>query len=329
MATQTDGLLSIAASADLSASVWCGVTVDANGRLALPAANGQIIGVLQNKPTALKKIGKVRIPGMGSCVAKAGGTVTAGDALKVDATGAFITASAGDVSNGYKVGVALESAVANDDFEIVLSPASGTVAVSGDETVTSGALVASKSWHHLSTTGAVAYTLPDGLYAGQVTYIDEITAAASPAGTLTITTPYSTEPATHVFRGKKALLGLVWLATGWHVFKKIRSGSLTLVIGTTLTAGEDMVSTYNASVTGTVTSATTKAIPDPMLAGEMIRVGCTVAAAIPVGDLDGTFIDVNGAAGTHLAINATTDNAVFISDGANWVNVLNTSMAIT
>lgn len=87
--------LSIEASADLSASQWCGVTLDANGRLALPGAGAGIIGILTTKPAALGRAGTVR-RGPGKQKAKYGGAVTAGDYLKVTAAGKFITAATGN-----------------------------------------------------------------------------------------------------------------------------------------------------------------------------------------------------------------------------------------
>ncbi len=49
------------ASADLSASQFCAVNVDANGNLALATAGKNCDGVLQDKPTALGQAGEIAI----------------------------------------------------------------------------------------------------------------------------------------------------------------------------------------------------------------------------------------------------------------------------
>jgi hypothetical protein len=51
---------SLEASTDLSASQYCGVTIDANGQLALPTAGSKIVGVLQTKPAAQGRAGTLR-----------------------------------------------------------------------------------------------------------------------------------------------------------------------------------------------------------------------------------------------------------------------------
>lgn len=89
------------ASVDLSASQFCGVTSDGNGRLALPAANASILGVLQNKPASLGAEGSVMCNGVTKMVTSA--AVVAGAQVMVDAAGKALTATAGN----YIVGIAL------------------------------------------------------------------------------------------------------------------------------------------------------------------------------------------------------------------------------
>lgn len=196
------------------------------------------------------------------------------------------------------------------------------------ETVTSGALTLTAKTSFLSITGGVAFTLPDGTVVGQEKVIECSVAATSPVGTLTITTPNTAgpggvaEPATHAFRAVGARLVLVWLATGWHITGKLRAGRLAVVVGTTVLTGEDMVSNYDLSVTGTVSSTTTKGIPAPCTVSERIHVTCPTAASTPLGNIAiaGTTI-ATGVAATSLAgINATTVQASFESDGTSWQN---------
>lgn len=100
--------ITVPASGDLSAGQWKGVVLDGNGRLVLSSVLGKpIIGVLQDKPTVLGEASEV---GVVSQVTKAlaGAAFNAGAELMVDATGRFITATAG--SGYYVVGHAMQAA---------------------------------------------------------------------------------------------------------------------------------------------------------------------------------------------------------------------------
>lgn len=109
--------ISLPANADLSASQYCGVTINASGNLVLPGAGAPIVGILYTKPTALGRAGEVMPPGSGVLKGKvATGGCTAGDDLKVDATGAFLTA----VSTNLAVGKALATGAAGDIIPVLL-----------------------------------------------------------------------------------------------------------------------------------------------------------------------------------------------------------------
>src|SRR5579884_3674982 len=92
---QTLSTIGVPASADLSASQFCFVAVNANGQLALPAAGGDADGILQDKPNAAGSAGEVGILGVSKLVVGAGG-VTAGDLLASDVNGKAVTAAAGN-----------------------------------------------------------------------------------------------------------------------------------------------------------------------------------------------------------------------------------------
>ena len=92
---QTLRTIGVPASADLSASQFCFVAVNANGQLALPAAGGDADGILQDKPNAAGAVGEVGILGVSKLVVGAGG-VTAGDLLATDVNGKAVTAAAGN-----------------------------------------------------------------------------------------------------------------------------------------------------------------------------------------------------------------------------------------
>jgi len=83
----------VPASADLSASQYCLVVVNANGQLALPAAQAVTDGVLQDKPNGQGVEGEVAILGVTKLVT--GAAVAAGDPLTPNASGQAVTAAAG------------------------------------------------------------------------------------------------------------------------------------------------------------------------------------------------------------------------------------------
>jgi hypothetical protein len=92
---QTLRTIGAPASADLSASQFCFVVVNASGRLALPAAGSHAEGILQDKPNGAGVYGDVGILGVSKVLVGAGG-VTAGDLLASDANGKAVTATAGN-----------------------------------------------------------------------------------------------------------------------------------------------------------------------------------------------------------------------------------------
>ena len=87
--------IGVPASADLSASQFCFVAVNANGQLTLPAAGGDAEGILQDEPNGAGVAGEVGILGVSKLVVGAAG-VTAGDLLATDAAGKAATAVAGN-----------------------------------------------------------------------------------------------------------------------------------------------------------------------------------------------------------------------------------------
>ena len=89
---QTLRTVGLPASADLSASQFCFVAVNADGNLALPSAGGDADGILQDKPNALGVFGEVGILGVSKLVVGTAG-VTAGDLLTTDAAGKAVTAA--------------------------------------------------------------------------------------------------------------------------------------------------------------------------------------------------------------------------------------------
>jgi hypothetical protein len=179
---------SLPASGDLSGSQYCAVTIDSNGRLALPSAGGQVIGILYTAPSAIDKAGEVWGAGSGIRKARYGGTVTAGQALKVDTSGRFITALAADVALGSAMAVAVDSGVVNETHSVIFFGGDSVVSsVGGVDDIVLGTTAPSglTGVTYVQTTGTKTGVLPNGLFVGQPKRIIQSVAASTPIGTIT------------------------------------------------------------------------------------------------------------------------------------------------
>jgi len=187
MSTEQRNPITLPATADLSASLFCGVTINTSGQLVLPAAGAPIIGVLYAAGIGGLFQCEVMTIGWGKIKVKYGGTVTALDPLKVASTGKFVTASASDVAAGFQVAVAIKSGSLNDIGEAVLSGGSGAAAVTGVDDIVLGTTApsAATAVTFAQTTGTKTGVLPNGLFVGQAKRIVQSVAAASPIGTIT------------------------------------------------------------------------------------------------------------------------------------------------
>lgn len=119
MATANTGdMITLVAAADQSAAQFLGIVIDATGKGAVAGSAGAAIaGVLQNNPAAGQP-GNVKI--IGETKAVAGGAITAGAKVAVDATGKFVTATTGN----WIAGFAKTGAASGDTFTVVLLPMS-------------------------------------------------------------------------------------------------------------------------------------------------------------------------------------------------------------
>lgn len=90
------------ASADLSASQYCFVKLDSNGKLALCGSGDLAFGVLQDKPDAANRAGRVCIDGVTKVVV--GGSITLGTTVVSDASGRAVASGSGDANtNGVSI----------------------------------------------------------------------------------------------------------------------------------------------------------------------------------------------------------------------------------
>lgn len=102
------------AGGDLSAGQFKFAALAADGQVDLAGDGAQAIGVLYNEPDAAGKAATVVMTG--KVIVEAGDSVTAGDAIGVDANGDAVTAATDDIIMGY----ALEDAVDGQVFAIEL-----------------------------------------------------------------------------------------------------------------------------------------------------------------------------------------------------------------
>lgn len=177
----------------------------------------------------------------------------------------------------------------------------------------------------LAVDGTDAFTLAAPTRTGQRKIIRCVSAANTPAGTLTITSPDTTTgfvcAASFFFNNVgqeielEATAGLLW-----RCVRKKRVGSKTLVIGTTETTGIcNMEFLIRTSTTATVASLTTKGIPNGSAIGERIQITEITAGSTPHGDIAGTFLDHAGAAKTALDdFTVIKDGGTFVWTGAAW-----------
>lgn len=98
---QVSKLVGLEASADLSASQYCFVELDTNGKVTISnAAAEAVIGVLQNKPTAAGRAAEVcGMVGVSKVVAGAA-LATAGIYVTTDSSGRAVTATSGQLRHG-------------------------------------------------------------------------------------------------------------------------------------------------------------------------------------------------------------------------------------
>lgn len=199
---------------------------------------------------------------------------------------------------------------------------------SGISTSAAGALDPDIAFHELSVSGTMALTLAASTNkAGFRKTIRIIAAASTPAATLTIAAPDTTAgfvcSSTFYFDTVGQEITLEWTAGSlWRCVNVVRQGGTAdnVVVGTTVLTGKNLWRGYYLSVTGTVSSTTTKAIPDGSARGERIQVGCSTAASIPSGTIALTGITTLGAAGTKTlgTFNATTVWATLEWTGTAW-----------
>lgn len=207
-----------------------------------------------------------------------------------------------------------------------------------DAVSASGALSLTRVTSELTISGTKAYTLAAPTAVNQRKVIRCVSAASTPAGTLTITSPDTTagfvNRATYFFDAVgqeitlEATSGLLWRCVD---IKRAGGAVDNVVVGTTAITNK-MWQSYNLSVTGTVNST----LPDGTCVGERIAINCTTAATTPIGGLAGTFKGALAAAYTALgtigvaaSTTATGDMALLEWSGSAWVVLYQTGCTLS
>lgn len=177
----------------------------------------------------------------------------------------------------------------------------------------------------LVVSGTMTATLPNGLYEGQRKYVVCESAASTPAMTLTVTTPDATTgfacASTFFFDTAGQGVEFIWTGAAWRALRVDRAGGTAnnVVVGTTVLSSNPLWENIYASVTGTVSSTTTKGIPNGSAVGETILVSCSTAASIPSGTISLVGRTLLGVAATTLGTFAATTNVIALKwDGAAW-----------
>ena len=123
--SESTTMISLPASADLSASQYCFVSINTSGQVELSGAAGNAAGILQNKPEAAGRAAEVLIAGVSKLVcAGAGSGTRAGYNLASAASGQGAEATTGD----FRLGLIIETATNANEIATVLFSPNGKVA---------------------------------------------------------------------------------------------------------------------------------------------------------------------------------------------------------
>ena len=192
-----------------------------------------------------------------------------------------------------------------------------------DSVSAAGALSLNTYTTELTVSGTKAYTLAAPTYAGQRKLIRCVSAASSPLGTVTVSSPDDTTgfvcSSAFTFTDVGQAIELqATSALKWRAVRVLRAGGAVdaVVVGTTVLTGLNLWIRYCLSVTATVSSTGTKALPNGSAVGERCIVTCSTAASTPVGSIDGVFTGMINEAYTHLGAIGVVASATVVGDCA-------------
>jgi hypothetical protein len=199
-----------------------------------------------------------------------------------------------------------------------------------DAVSAAGALDLAKYVTELTVSGTKAYTLAAPTVAGQRKKITCVSAASTPLGTVTVSSPDDTAGfvCASAFTFDAAGQSIELIATSalkWRATRIQRSGKRAVVVGTTVLTGLNLSQIYSLSVTGTVVSDSTKGLPNGSAVGERCNLVCDTAALSPIGSITGTYKNMLGTAATDIQAIGVVASASVVGDmvtlewdGAAW-----------
>lgn len=199
-----------------------------------------------------------------------------------------------------------------------------------DAVSAAGALSLSRIFTELTVSGAVAYTLAAPTSVNQRKVIRCVSAASTPLGTVTITSPDTTTgfvcASAFTFTAVGQVVELMATsALKWRATRVLRAGKQAVVVATTVLTGLNLSSVYSLAVTGTVASATTMGLPNGSAVGERCNLVCDTAALTPIGSITGTYKNMLGTAATDIQAIGVVASASVVGDmvslewdGAAW-----------
>jgi len=208
-----------------------------------------------------------------------------------------------------------------------------------------GALALDSYVTELTVSGTKAYTLAAPTVAGQRKRIVCVSAASTPLGTVTISSPDTTTgfACSSTFTFDTVGQAIELTATGatvplWRCTRVQRAGGVVdaVVVGTTVLTGLNLWIRYCLSVTATVSSTTTKGIPNGSCVGERCIVTNSTAASTPVGSITGLFTGlINetyttlGAIGVAASTTVTGDMAMLEWTGSAWAILFQSGITLS
>jgi len=326
MSNEQSGPLSIVTNVDLSSATYKAVAIGASG-LVLPSAGGTIIGVTQTKGAVGKRI-KVKCAPGERTLAIAGGTVTFGEKLKVDASGRFVTASAQDQIDGKAVAWCYDGGTVDKRISVVLIGNAGAPTLAATETIADDAdHVVATSAYTYETLVTLAVTnmtgaLADGLYVGQEKKITVDSQAGAFTYVLTPATMKAGQPTSFTFTSAGQSVTLKWRATGWEVIDVKTAGIAAVATGGTI---NPLIAVNTFALAG---AAEDRILPSGWCAGHTIS--CVISGDTG-GDttVSGLFYTTAGAAtGVDLQMADAGDMATVRWDGARWFPIQLVSVTV-
>jgi hypothetical protein len=197
-----------------------------------------------------------------------------------------------------------------------------------------GALSLNTYQSTLAVSGTMAFTLAAPTVSGQRKRIVCLTAASTPLGTVTISSPDDTAgfvcSSTFTFTNVGQAIELVATpALKWRCVRVQRSGVKTgIVAGTTVLTGLNLFQAYSLAVDGTDAGTGTGGLPNGSAVGERCSIVCESAANTPIGSLAGTYLGMFGTAYTDIGAIGVAASTTVVGDcailewtGAAWLVV--------